>query len=98
MSVLIRRSDAIAIIQNADYKYPTWPHIVEAKEGMVQAIKSAPTIDAVSVVRCGECAYNYGLTNGGEFNPEDIVCGYFATDGIRSDDFCSQGIKKEDKP
>ena len=51
MSVLIRRSDAIAIIQNADYKYPTWPHIVEAKEGMVQAIKSAHTIDAVPVVR-----------------------------------------------
>ena len=55
MSELIRRSDAIAIIQNADYKYPTWPHIVEAKEGMVQAIKSAHTIDAVQVVRCGEC-------------------------------------------
>jgi hypothetical protein len=55
MSELIRRSDAIAIIQNADYKYPTWPHIVEAKAGMVQAIKSAHTIDAVQVVRCGEC-------------------------------------------
>ena len=51
MSELIRRSDAIAIIQNAKYKFPTWPHIAEAKEDMVQAIKSAPTIDAVPVVR-----------------------------------------------
>ena len=51
MSELIRRSDAIAIVQNAKYKFPTWPHIAEAKEDMVQAIKSAPTIDAVPVVR-----------------------------------------------
>ena len=94
MSVLIRRSDAIAIIQNADYKYPTWPHIVEAKEGMVQAIKSAPTIDAVPVVRCGECdrrIKSADLTN-------TVLCGWLHKITMNKDDFCSYGAKMEDKP
>jgi rubrerythrin len=70
MSVLIRRSDAIAIIQNAKYKFPTWPHIAEAKEDMVQAIKSAPTIDAVPVVR-GE------WLNGVDYYEPPMVNPYF---------------------
>ena len=90
MSELIRRSDAIAIIQNADYKHPTWPHIVEAKEGMVQAIKSAHTIDAVPVVRCGECK---------NFSPRNLV-NFCSRTGrtCENNDYCSYGVKMEGKP
>ena len=52
----------------------------------------APTID---IVRCGECGYNYGIMTGQPFNPEDIVCDYWASDGLDADDFCSYGERKE---
>ena len=41
------------------------------------------------IIRCKDCKYNYGLTHGGDFNPEDIVCTYFDTDGMQCYDFCS---------
>ena len=54
-----------------------------------------PTIDAVEVVRCKDCKYNYGKEHGGEFNFEDIVCDYWATDGLNADDFCSYAERSE---
>ena len=49
------------------------------------------TVEEMQIVRCEDCKYNYGLTHGGEFNPEDIVCTYFDTDGMQCYDFCSYG-------
>jgi hypothetical protein len=62
MTDLIRRSDAISIIQNADFKYPTWPHIVEAKEAMARDIKSVPTISPASLIT-GETSDGYHTFN-----------------------------------
>ena len=42
-------------------------------------------------VRCKECKFNYGLSSGNGFSPEDIVCSYWESDGLTEDDFCSQG-------
>lgn len=50
----------------------------------------------VKVVRCKECKFNYGLANSCEFNPQDIVCTYWATDGLDSNDFCSQAKRKDE--
>ena len=52
---LISRSAAIDIVRNAKCKYPTWPHIVEAKEQMITAIEQAPTVPAEIVVHCRNC-------------------------------------------
>ena len=47
-------------------------------------------IDAVPVVRCKNCKYKV-TTRDGEWNPEDVVCDYWATDGLCAEDYCSQG-------
>lgn len=52
--------------------------------------KITPTVDAVPVVRCKNCKYKV-TTRDGEWNPEDVVCTYWATDGLCAEDYCSQG-------
>lgn len=47
----------------------------------------------VEVVRCKDCKYKVE-TEDGEWNPEDIVCDYWASDGLEADDFCSRGVRK----
>jgi hypothetical protein len=39
---------------------------------------------------CGECKYAV-RTKDGEFNPNDIVCSMWCTDGFKAGDFCSRG-------
>ena len=39
---------------------------------------------------CKNCKYNYGLRENKEYNPEDIVCDYWESDGLTEKDFCSQ--------
>lgn len=53
---------------------------------MMDEMDSAPTIDSVPVVRCGECKH---LAGG--------ICMEFADDGINpnADDYCSYGERKE---
>ena len=46
-------------------------------------------------VRCDKCIYNYGNYYQTDFNPDDIVCTYWETDGLLHDDFCSYGKRKE---
>ena len=48
---------------------------------------------ANSIVHCKDCKYKVE-TEDGEWNPEDIVCDYWASDGLEADDFCSKGVKK----
>lgn len=56
-------------------------------------VPSAPGID---LVRCKDCKYKTRTVDG-EYNPEDIVCGYFMTDGLEENDYCSRGIREEQK-
>ena len=39
---------------------------------------------------CENCYHNYGLRENGEYNPNDIVCDYWESDGLTVRDFCSQ--------
>ena len=55
-----------------------------------ELVKAMPTADVVAVVRCKDCKHKV-LTSDGEYNPEDIVCDYFASDGFCENDFCSYG-------
>ena len=53
-------------------------------------------VDVPDIVRCKDCKFNYGLANSCEFNPQDIVCTYWDTDGLDSNDFCSQAKRKDE--
>lgn len=44
---------------------------------------------------CGTCGFNYGIMTNTEFNPNDIVCAYWESDGLESNDYCSRWKDKE---
>ena len=50
------------------------------------AIDDAPTIDAVSVVRCKECKH---------WNDNDVFCRYFVKGHTDADDYCSYGERSD---
>ena len=49
--------------------------------------------NAFEIVQCKDCRHKVTTTDG-EYNPEDIVCDYWATDGLEETDFCSYGERK----
>ena len=53
-------------------------------------IDSEPTIDAVSVVRCGECKHMYDGIKGDGY----LICHKF-NHFIKADDFCSYGERSD---
>ena len=62
-------------------------------EDVIMMIKTAPTVDAVPVVRCRECKH-YGTA---DFDG-NILCGctlHSAMVDITPDSFCSYGKRKE---
>ena len=54
-------------------------------EDVIMMIKTAPTVDAVPVVRCWECKFRDGTPG-----QPNIQCG-----NMHDDDFCSYGERKE---
>lgn len=56
-------------------------------------------IDVVEIVRCGECIHNYGLMHQSEdvpYNKNDIVCGFWSTDGLEEHNYCCFGESQAD--
>lgn len=61
----------------------------------LEAIDEAPTIDAVSVVRCKECKYWIGhIADDDGFDGED-ECRWRDSEAPNADDYCSYGERKE---
>lgn len=58
-------------------------------ETIQEWIDNAPTIDAVPVVRCGECKW------GEELAPELIYCDDTIGGVVKRTDFCSYGERRE---
>ena len=89
----MRLIDADALKKKICQRYP---HFIDrlALSEVFGAIKNAPSIDAVPVIRCKECKYRCE-TEDGEYNPEDIVCTYWMSDGLNENDYCSAGGRKE---
>ena len=80
------------------------PKITEALDMAIEALQrednllksletNEPIYDMVDVVRCKDCKHKV-VTKDGEYNPEDIVCDYWATDGLYEIDYCSYGERK----
>ena len=42
-----------------------------------------------AIIRCKDCNYKV-LTTDGEYNPDDIVCSLWESDGFCADDYCSR--------
>ena len=77
----MRLIDADAVIKNA---------LTDTEREYLKSIaKTAPTIDAVPVVRCGDCKYL--MANG--------ICNMFADDTIKpsASDFCSCGERRNNE-
>lgn len=51
--------------------------------------------DSVVLVRCKDCKHKCE-TEDGEYNPHDIVCDYWDSDGLEESDYCSYGERKEE--
>ncbi len=73
-------------------------------DGIIDALRKAPTIDAVPVVRCRECRYYHGGTGWCECHSffvtsEGEPCAPACSDNWRmfqENDFCSYGEAKMD--
>lgn len=60
---------------------------VDAKQ-----IANAPTVDAVSVVRCKDCKYRTVDNDVARYN-----CGLHLVVNLNDNDFCSRGERREDE-
>ena len=72
-----------ALLSYADLRASCGEHYTA--EDVIMMIKTAPTVDAVPVVRCRECKYRDGTPG-----QPNIQCGQ-----MHEDDFCSYGERKE---
>lgn len=79
---LINADEFIDIIGNK-----RWIHVTDYNIAIC-AVKHAPTVDAVTVVRCDDCI---------RFRPEGEVWGRctMAANPMRKKDFCSYGVRKD---
>ncbi len=94
----MRLIDAEIMLQNYEgdvSAYHNAGHSLSNVEGWMRYyLSSAPTIDAVPVVRCGECRYRQkAKVNRKGF----LICPASGME-ITDDDYCSYGAKMEDKP
>ena len=90
----MRAIDADALIDNmVDYVVDGYAESPIDFESYTKMVQTAPTIDAVSVVRCKECKWAdwYKTADGEQF------CYCMETDngGRTADDFCSYGEREE---
>ena len=69
---------------------------LECKADAMNAIRNAPTIDAVPVVRCEDCIH-WGKMDGNDENKRYFcyVDGMWCKPARRKNDFCSYGERKE---
>lgn len=88
----MRPIDADALLKSIDKDSEGKPGQYGDEWQFIRTIENAPTIDAVSVVRCKECKYY-------EKFPSWSTCTYWSGDpyeqaSVNDDDFCSYGERK----
>ena len=63
---------------------------VDGVQSMLEAIDSAPTVDAVEVVRCKDCEYSYNISGWWRCS-HGTCCGRV----VSPDFYCAEGKRKE---
>ena len=61
-----------------------------------EAIRAAPTVDAVEVVRCRDCKHYKPQKKSAHWENRTNYCNRIVTIKMQPDDFCSYGKRKED--
>lgn len=102
MGEYINREDAIAIIEEKQkelcpvgrygrgYVYGSDREKYDAWDEIIDALENVPAADVALVVRCKNCA-NGIVSNDGKY----IICCVLGV-GMKFDDFCSYGERKDD--
>lgn len=70
---------------------PKYTGYALSADEVATAVENAPTIDAVTVVRCKDCMWYEPLNDCKPFD-----CEYSGMYGVTKDDFCSYGERKDD--
>ena len=88
---MTRLIDADALEKDLERRWDTTDCADFADKEVWRALRDAPTIDAVSVVRCKDCKCWTEWANG------TGSCSRYALDwvGMDADDFCSMGERKD---
>lgn len=97
MSDLISRQAAMAFPlswEHRDKEHGSDEFIsgVECYRDYIEELPSAQQ----EIIRCKDCKYR-GETEDGEYNPEDIVCAYWMSDGLSETDYCSYAKRRTDE-
>ncbi len=84
----MRLINADALMEQIKSPYTEYPIMIHFRKAIKDFIDSAPTIDAVPVVRCGECVNSQ----------KDEIFGGIWCNGrkVWTDHFCSCGKRRED--
>lgn len=80
---------------NAETAEFLWNMMTGIGERRMKANARERLISKTSIKTCMNCFHNYGARHNIEFNPKDIVCEYWESDGLTKDDFCSRWKDKE---
>lgn len=64
-------------------------------DGIIKALKEAPAVAAVEVVRCKDCIHRHYVDMGDEIGAIG-GCGLFGTPMMTCNDFCSYGERRTD--
>ncbi len=77
--------------------YELWEHNADRDEIALPIVNTAPTVDAVPVVRCKDCKW-FADNNGGEWYGCKMfhVVRITPEDAPKPDDFCSYGERREE--
>jgi NAD-dependent dihydropyrimidine dehydrogenase PreA subunit len=69
--------------------------LTDARKFYDEGHRDGKTAALAEIVRCKDCKFRCE-TDDGEYNPEDIVCTYWETDGLKACDFCSKSERRSD--
>lgn len=69
--------------------------LTDARKFYDEGYRDGKAAAMAGIVRCKDCKHRCE-TEDGEYNPVDIVCDYWATDGLKDWDFCSYGERRAD--
>ena len=87
-----RLIDADEVVRQVETPYTEYPVMIEMRRAIKRMVDSAPTVDAVEVVKCKDCCYHEGEELGMVYCPNILGGGW-----VLKDFFCKNGSRGERK-
>lgn len=92
----MRLIDADALIENHFSDGHRIAMSYADKAWMRSIIRNEPTIDAVPVVRCGECMYSASIVDAITHERNGLWCALLDLENVEKDFYCKDGKRRED--